>query len=189
MERPSGSRTCLYDAIQLEVVIEDMARQAAGLLAGKGLIAVVGVLRRGAPLADRLAELLVRRFGLPAPLRLDLSVKRYADDLTLLYPETKLTEQVAHEALNLEGYTVLLVDDVLYTGHSLLKVLGYLVRKKPAEIRVAVLVDRGGALLPLRADVLGLRLEIAPPDIIECNVPPYEPEFKIELLKLESAGA
>jgi pyrimidine operon attenuation protein/uracil phosphoribosyltransferase len=37
--------------------------------------------------------------------------------------------------------------------------------------------------------VLGLRLEIAPPDIIECNVPPYEPEFKIELLKLESTRA
>ena len=189
MERPSGLRTCLYDAIQLDAVMENMARQAAGLLAGKGLIVVVGILRRGAPLADRLAELLVKRFGLPAPLRLDLSVKRYADDLTLLYPETRLTEEAAHEALDLEGYTVLLVDDVLYTGHSLLKVVGYLARKKPAEIRVAMLVDRGGVRLPFRADVLGLRLEIAPPDIIECNVPPYEPEFKIELLKLESTRA
>ena len=130
MERPSGLRTCLYDAIQLDAVMENMARQAAGLLAGKGLIVVVGILRRGAPLADRLAELLVKRFGLPAPLRLDLSVKRYADDLTLLYPETRLTEEAAHEALDLEGYTVLLVDDVLYTGHSLLKVVGYLARKK-----------------------------------------------------------
>ena len=189
MERPSGLRTCLYAAIQLDAVMENMARQAAGLLAGKGLIVVVGILRRGAPLADRLAELLVKRFGLPAPLGLDLSVKRYADDLTLLYPETRLTEEAAHEALDLEGYTVLLVDDVLYTGHSLLKVVGYLARKKPAEIRVAMLVDRGGARLPFRADVLGLRLEIAPPDIIECNVPPYEPEFKIELLKLESTRA
>ena len=52
-----------------------------------------------------------------------------------------------------------------------------------------MLVDRGGARLPFRADVLGLRLEIAPPDIIECNVPPYEPELKIELLKLESTRA
>ena len=69
MERPSGLRTCLYAAIQLDAVMENMARQAAGLLAGKGLIVVVGILRRGAPLADRLAELLVKRFGLPAPLR------------------------------------------------------------------------------------------------------------------------
>ncbi|MBP6801042.1 MAG: phosphoribosyltransferase, partial [Zoogloea sp.] len=83
----------------------------------------------------------------------------------------------------------LIVDDVLYTGHSLLKVVDYLVRKGPAEIRVAMLADRGAARLPVRADVLGLRLDIAPPDVIECNVPPYEPEFKIELLKLDGRPA
>jgi pyrimidine operon attenuation protein/uracil phosphoribosyltransferase len=84
---------------------------------------------------------------------------------------------------------LLIVDDVLYTGHSLLKVVDYLARKGPAEIRVAMLADRGAARLPVRADVLGLRLDIAPPDVIECNVPPYEPEFKIELLKLDGRPA
>ena len=54
---------------------------------------------------------------------------------------------------------------------------------------MAVLADRGAARLPVRADVLGLRLDIAPPDVIECNVPPYEPEFKIELLKLDGRPA
>ena len=136
-------------------------------------------------MADRLTEKMVKRFGIAPPLRMDLSVKRYADDLTLLYPETKLAEDAAHEVLDLRAYTLLVVDDVLYTGHSLLKVVDYLARKGPAEIRVAMLVDRGVACLPVRADVLGLRLDIAPPDVIECNVPPYEPEFKIELLKLD----
>ena len=189
MDRPDGSRTCLYDTRQLDAVLVDMARQAAGLLMGRRSVAVIGILRRGAPLADRLTELMVRRFGIEPPTRLDLSVKRYADDLTLLYPETQLVENSAHGALDLRGYTLLVVDDVLYSGHSLLKVVGYLAQKGPAEIRVAMLVDRGAACLPMKADVLGLRLDIAPPDVIECNVPPYEPEFKIELLKLDRRQA
>jgi pyrimidine operon attenuation protein/uracil phosphoribosyltransferase len=46
-----------------------------------------------------------------------------------------------------------------------------------------VLVDRGAAKLPVRSDIAGVRLDVAPTDIIECNVPPYEAEFKIELLQ------
>ncbi|WP_153111122.1 bifunctional pyr operon transcriptional regulator/uracil phosphoribosyltransferase PyrR [Propionivibrio limicola] len=183
MDRPPGKRTCLYNTPQLDFVIDEMACQAAGLLTGRQQVAVIGVLRRGAPLADRLTGIMAQRFGIAAPLRLDLAVKRYADDLTLLYPETRLTEEARHATLDLNGYTVLVVDDVLYSGHSLLKVVEYLARKQPAEIRVVTLVDRGVTRLPVRTDVVGVRLDIAPCDIIECNVPPYEPEFKIELLQ------
>lgn len=183
MDRPVGKRTCLYDTAQLEAVMDDMGRQAAGLLTGRTHIAVVGILRRGAPLADRLAAAMMRKFQVPQPLRLDLSIKRYADDLTLLYPETRLTEEAQHAALDLSNYTLMLVDDVLYTGHSLLKAVEYLARKQPAEIRVVTLVDRCVTRLPVRTDVVGVRLDVAPSDIIECNVPPYEPEFRIELLQ------
>ncbi len=183
-ERPVGQRTCLYGTTALGVVMDRMARQAAGLLADHERVAVVGILRRGAPLAERLTALMVRRYGLRPPLRLDLSVKRYADDLTLLHPQTQLTEDARHAAIDLTGHALLVVDDVLYTGHSLLRVLEYLARKQPAEIRVAVLADRGVARLPLHADIVGMRLDIAPGDVIECNVPPYEDEFKIELLQL-----
>ncbi len=185
MDRPPGQRTCLYGSTALGVVIDRMARQAAGLLSGHDKIAVIGILRRGAPLAERLTALMVRRYGMALPLRLDLSVKRYADDLTLLHPETQLTENASHAAIDLSGHALLVVDDVLYTGHSLLRVVEYLARKQPAEIRVAVLADRGVTRLPVRADVVGVRLDIAPGDVIECNVPPYESEFKIELLQLQ----
>jgi pyrimidine operon attenuation protein/uracil phosphoribosyltransferase len=185
MERPPGRRTCLYDADQLDAVVERMALQAAALLRGCERIAVIGLLRRGAPLADRLTALMVERHGLAPPLRLDLKIKRYADDLTLLHPETQLLENPAHAALDLEERSLLIVDDVLYTGHSLLRVLGYLSRRSPAGVHVAVLADRGTVRLPLRADVVGLRLDIAPDDVIECNVPPYEPSWRIELLQPE----
>ena len=183
MTAPSGARTVLYDTQELLSIIDGMARQAHALLDAARQVAVIGVLRRGAPLADRLCTRMMERYGLPQPLRLDLQVKRYADDLTLLHPETQLTEQAQHAALDLRGHTVLVVDDVLYTGHSLLKVVDYLARKQPAAIRVACLVDRVTARLPLHADVVGVRLGVAPPDIIECHVPPYEPDFRIELVQ------
>jgi len=114
---------------------------------------------------------------------MNLQIKRYADDLTLLHPETKLTENPMQASLDLTDTTILVVDDVMFRGHSMLRAVEYLARKRAAEIRTAVLVDRGANKLPVRIDIAGVRLDVAPPDIIECNVPPYEKEFKIELLK------
>ncbi len=185
MDKPEDRRTCLYSTGQLDVIVTDMARQAAGLLTGRTKIAIVGIVRRGAPLADRLHEHMMDVYGLRDCVRLDLQIKRYADDLTLLYPETQLTENPAHAALDLDGYTVLVVDDVMYRGHSMLRAVEYLAGKRPAEIRTVVLVDRGAAKLPVRTDIVGVRLDVAPSDIIECHVPPYEESFRIDLLQPE----
>src|SRR5574340_194132 len=182
-DRPEGRRTCLYTAEQLDAIVDDMARQAAGLLTGRTRVVIVGVLRRGAPLADMLQSRLAARYGLGDCARLDLQIKRYADDLTLLYPETRLTENPAHASLDLAGYTVLVVDDVMYRGHSMLRAVEYLAGKQPAEIRTVVLFDRGAAKLPVRTDIVGVRLDVAPSDVIECNVPPYEASFRIDLLQ------
>ena len=177
------TRTRLYISAELNAVLDRMACQAAALLQGPQPVAVIGILRRGAPLAELLTERLVHAHGLQPPLRLDLQVKRYADDLTLLHPDTLLTEEVQHARLDWTDHRLLLVDDVLYTGHSILKVLPYLLRKNPAAIHVACLVDRCTARLPVHADVVGLKLAIAPPDIIECQVPPYEARLQIDLVQ------
>ena len=183
---PIGKRTCLYDSAHMEAVMDQMARQAAILLFDASKVAIIVVLRRGAPLADKLTELLVGRYSLPKPLRLDLSVKRYADDLTLLHPETELKDNREIAAVDLSGYVLLIVDDVLYTGHSLLRVIEYFVKKNPAQIRVACLADRRVNTLPIKADVVGVHLQISPEDVVECHVPPYEPTFEINLLQLGS---
>ena len=184
-DKPEGRRTCLFTPEQLDAIVGDMARQAAGLLTGRTQVAIVGILRRGAPLADRLHAQLLKAYGLANCVRLDLQIKRYADDLTLLYPETRLTENPTHATLDLAGHTVLVVDDVMYRGHSMLRAVEYLACRQPAEIRTVVLVDRGAAKLPVRTDIVGVRLDVAPSDIIECNVPPYEDCFKIDLLQPE----
>lgn len=176
-----GNKTCLYQTAQLEAVISHMAWQAAGLLIGKEHIMIVGILRRGAPLAEMLHSKLKKNFNLANISLMNLQIKRYADDLTLLHPETLLVEDKKYDLLDLAGTTVLVVDDVIFRGHSMLRAVEYLARKQAAEIRTAVLVDRGANKLPVRIDISGVRLDVAPTDIIECNVPPYEPVFKIDI--------
>lgn len=187
MHPPAQVRSRLYDSAELEAALQVMASQAGALLQPLQPLAIIGILRRGAPLAQRLADLLVQRHGIAPPLRLDLAVKRYADDLTLLHPETRLDEPASHADLDLRGHQLLVVDDVLYHGHSLLRVLQYLALKQPEQIRVAVLVDRCVARLPVHADVVGARLQMAPGSIIDCHVPPYESDFQIELVHPERA--
>lgn len=181
--RPSGKRICLYNATELSVVLDTMSQQLAGLLVGREQIMLVGILRRGAPLAEMLHKRLSGRFNLAPVTLMNLQIKRYTDDLKLLHPETKLTENPEHEFLDLSGVSVVVVDDVMYRGHSMLRAVEYLANKQANEIRTVVLVDRGATTLPVRTDIAGVRLDVAPTNIIECNVPPYEAEFKIELLK------
>ncbi|TCV84131.1 bifunctional pyr operon transcriptional regulator/uracil phosphoribosyltransferase PyrR [Sulfurirhabdus autotrophica] len=185
MTKPEGQRVCLYNTEQLNAVLDHLAWQAAGFLTGFENIMIVGILRRGAPLADMLHDRLKQHFNLPNMSRMNLQIKRYADDLTLLHPDTKLTESAEQTSMDLTGVTVLVVDDVMYRGHSMLRAVEYLAGKQPAEIRTVVLVDRGVAKLPVRTDIVGVRLDVAPPDIIECNVPPYETEFRIDLLRTD----
>lgn len=181
-ESVPGQRFCLYDAGQLAAVVERMAAQAAALLGGETDPLLLGILRRGAPLAAMLQARLAARHALTVPCY-ELRLKRYDDDLTLVHPATELVENAEFLARDLARATVLVVDDVLYQGHSLARVLSYLSQRGAPEIRAAVLADRCTAKLPVHADIVGVSLEVAAGDVVECHVPPYEPQFRIELLR------
>ena len=188
MASPTGLHTPLYNSVELERVLDAMAISLVPRLEPAGAVTLVGVRRRGAPLADGLRQRL--RAHLPATdiARLDLLIKRYADDLTLLHPQTQLTETAEHATLDLAGRTVVVIDDVLYQGHSLNKAVQYLLTKGAGRILSAVLVDRLCATLPIHADVAGLKLQVAPGQIVECHVPPFEPVFQIVLVQPAAAA-
>lgn len=180
---PNGA---FYRTGELEAVVGRMARQAHRLVDDPSRLVVVGILRRGAPLADRLCAHLRELFRVERIDRLDLDIKRYADDLKLLFPETRLRENAAGETADVADRTVLLVDDVLYQGHSLLRAVEWLAGRGAAVIRTAVLVDRACATMPVRADVVGITLEVAPLQIVDAHVPPYESEFELHILRREA---
>jgi pyrimidine operon attenuation protein/uracil phosphoribosyltransferase len=185
-EKVHGQRFCLYDADALNVVLDRMACAAFPLLAGAEDPLLLGILRRGAPLAEMLQAKLKANHGLDVP-RFGLKLKRYGDDLTLLHPDTQLTESAEFSARDVSRSTILVVDDVLYQGHSLARVQAYLVSRGVPLIRAAVLADRCCAVLPVKADIVGVHLQVAPSDVVECNVPPYEETFKIEVLRPDRA--
>ncbi len=187
MTSPAGRCTTLYDTVALQEVLATMASALTHRLQGARQVTLVGVRRRGAPLADALQARLKPRLPGVDLTRLDLLIKRYADDLTLLYPQTQLTEQPEHAEIDLAGRTLVVVDDVLYQGFSLNKAVQYLLAKGARQILTVVLVDRVCATLPLHADVSGLRLQVAPGDIVECHVPPFEPAFQIVLVQPAAA--
>ena len=178
-----GQHTRLYDTNALQRVLDTMAAGVSARLAGAEQVSLVGVLRRGAPLADMLQERLVQRLPRIDMQRIDLSIKRYSDDLKLLHPQTQLIEQPEHTNMDLSGRVVVLVDDVLYGGFSLNRAVQYLVAKQVKTIHTVVLVDRVCATLPIHADVSVMKLQVEPGSIVECHVPPYEPTFQIVLVQ------
>lgn len=177
-----GEKYRLYSSDDLQPVIEAMARSVYSQIDHASPLWLVGVIRRGAPLADMIASRLTELNPALQIKRLDLQVKRYSDDLHLLHPDTDL-QAPALEPDALKGQQVVVIDDVLYQGHSLARVLEFLRGCHADPIRTAVLVDRRVARLPLRADIAGLVLQLAPGDVVECRVPPFEPVFEIDLFR------
>lgn len=187
MNRPAPSRVRLYDEDDLDSVLRSMARQAMACLPASE-VALVGIQRRGEPLAQRL-QLHLQALTGAAPLPLyPIKVKRYADDLSLLHAHTQLTENPELAKLDLAATTLLVVDDVLYEGHSLLRTCAYLAELGARLIISAVLVDRHVCHQPVHADIVGIHLQVAAQDIVECHVPPYEGQFCVEVVRHGRTG-
>jgi len=116
-------------------------------------LALVGILTRGVPLARRIAENIEHFEGLEVPVgSLDITLHR--DDRELGSEKPKVRR--SHVPFGVAGRTVVLVDDVLYTGRTARAAMDALLELgRPAAIRLAVLVDRGHRELPIRADHVG----------------------------------
>ena len=128
-------------------------------------VALVGIHTRGVPLAARLRALVAERSGVDVDLgALDITFHR--DDVAVRAGGAPLHEQpvVRGTALDfpLEGKTVVLVDDVLYTGRTIRAAIDALLEYgRPERVQLAVLVDRGHRELPIRPDYVGKNLPTA----------------------------
>src|SRR5438045_9396893 len=128
-------------------------------------VALVGIQTRGVPLAQRLARLIEERAG-SGPELGAVDITFYRDDVHVRGGEAPLHAQpiVRETQLDfpLEGRTVVLVDDVLYTGRTIRAAIEALFDYgRPARVQLAVLVDRGHPALPLRPDYVGKNLPTA----------------------------
>jgi pyrimidine operon attenuation protein/uracil phosphoribosyltransferase len=151
------------------------------------LLALVGIHRRGAPLAARLKEQIDELVGGDVPLG-DLDIAFYRDDL-----RSRSGAPVVHAShidFDLDGRTVVIVDDVLYTGRTVRAAIEALFDYgRPGRIQLAVLADRGHRELPIRPDFVGKNLPTSRHERVNVRVEELDGVDEVAIAELEGVAA
>jgi len=156
----AGAGSCQLDATQMDEVLRRMAREIAARIPEDEALVLLGIRTRGLPLAERLGFALAEEAARIAPVGA-LDITLYRDDLTEKAgaPIVRPTEI----PFSLKGKTIVLVDDVLYSGRTIRSALDALLdHGRPRKVLLAALVDRGGRELPIQADFAGATLSVGP---------------------------
>ncbi len=149
-------------------------------------IAVIGIRTRGAFLAERIAKNIKAIEGKEVPVGA-VDITMYRDDLT------EIAEQpVVHSTeidFDINGKKIILVDDVLFTGRTVRCALAELIDfGRPANIQLAVLIDRGHRELPIRPDFAGKNIPTSAEEIVEVRLKEIDDEEEVVVLDKEKQG-
>ncbi len=146
-------KTILMDEDGIRRALTRIAHEIVEKNKGMEDLVLVGIRTRGVPLAERIAAEIERIEGVRPPVG-TLDITLYRDDLSLLsYQPVVRATQIP---VDIQGKTIVLTDDVLFTGRTIRAALDALIDMgRPYIIQLAVLVDRGHRELPIRADYVG----------------------------------
>ncbi len=177
------SRTTLLDDRAIARALTRMASELIERCGGSQDVVLVGIQRRGVQLADRLAAQIEALEGRPIE-RGKLDITLYRDDLQVVGARPVIGEtQIPGD---LDDRTVVIVDDVLYTGRTIRAALDELADfGRPRRILLCVLVDRGGRELPIQPDIVGLRQTTGPGDRVDVLVQELDGRDAVELVRGE----
>jgi pyrimidine operon attenuation protein / uracil phosphoribosyltransferase len=143
-------------------------------------VVLVGIRKRGVPLAARLQSYLKEIEGSPVPLGI-LDITLYRDDLS-----QREDQPVVHTTdlpFDLNNKNVVVVDDVLYTGRTIRAAMDALIdHGRPATIQLAVLIDRGHRELPIRADYIGKNVPTSRSEQVEVKVQEIDQVDRVDIM-------
>ena len=154
------SEKTVLDREDVRRTLVRIAHEIVEKTGGEG-VAVVGIHRRGAVLGVRLRDLVAELVGEPVPLG-DIDISFYRDDVVTRSPGAQPVVHASHIDFPVEDATIVLVDDVLYTGRTARAAIDALFDYgRPQRVQLAVLADRGHRELPIRPDYVGKNLPTA----------------------------
>ena len=159
----------ILDAGQIDRTIDHLADEIAERTSPDNESAIIGIRSRGEILAERLADRLSQKLGQPVPCG-TLDITLYRDDLNAPHGGSQPLVRTTEIGFDIDSKTIILVDDVLYTGRSARAAMDALIDLgRPKAIRLAVLVERAGRELPIQADYAGYKAEVGPEQSVQVN--------------------
>lgn len=165
---PGNEFTVIMDAKQISHALTRIAHEILESIEGSDKLAIIGIRSNGDILADRLAEMIRKIDGRKIDVGY-MDITLYRDDLLTNpeHPEIKATEIL----FPVDHKVIVLVDDVLFTGRTIRAALNQIPDYgRPEVVRLAILVDRGGRELPIRADFVGKNIPSSRHDDVVVNL-------------------
>ncbi len=159
----------LMNAADMRRALKRISHQIIEHNHGAENVVLLGIRRRGVPLARTLAKNISDIEGINVPVG-ELDITLYRDDLSELHPDPVISGSLVPFDIN--GMHVVLVDDVLYTGRTARAALDATSAcGRAASIQLAVLIDRGHRELPIRADYVGKNVPTSKSELVAVKVP------------------
>jgi pyrimidine operon attenuation protein/uracil phosphoribosyltransferase len=170
----------IMDEASVRRALARISREILERSGGPEGVVLMGIRRRGDLLARLLKEEILQAEGHDIPLGA-LDITLYRDDLATVGPRPLVGETQLPPG-GIDGATVVLVDDVLYTGRTVRAALNELADYgRPARIILCVLADRGGRELPIQAEIVGRHVETMGNQRVEVRVPPLDDRLAVEI--------
>ncbi|HMD17759.1 MAG TPA: bifunctional pyr operon transcriptional regulator/uracil phosphoribosyltransferase PyrR [Terriglobales bacterium] len=176
----------LMSASEVERTLIRLAHEILEKNNGVEDLALVGIRRRGVPLAERLAKIIQRIEKKPVLLG-TLDITLYRDDLSTL--DSKPVVQKTELEIPITDKSVVLVDDVLYTGRTTRAAMDALFRSgRPRRLQLCVLIDRGHRELPIEAAFIGRTVQTTENQIIEVKLREVDDAEKVLLMEKQQVN-
>lgn len=175
------------DGRSIDRALTRMAREIVEETGAAGDLAIVGIQRRGAQLAERIvAE--IQASGEQAPAMGVMDITLYRDDLQAIAEQAMV--QRTEMPFKVEGKIIVLVDDVLYTGRTVRAALNEIMDfGRPRRVYLAVLIDRGHREIPIRADFVGQNVPTSRSQQIKVKVEDLDGVWEVLMVERDAAAA
>lgn len=169
----------IVDSLTMERTLARLSHEIIERYPDTDTVYVVGIRRRGVPLA-KIIKANIEKFSDLKVVLGELDITLYRDDLSERFDEAMLNDSVIDFDVN--GKHIILIDDVIFTGRTARAAMEALIsRGRPSKIELCVMVDRGHRELPISANYVGKNIPTSRSEFVSVKLPPYDDVMGVEL--------